>query len=355
MDKYRIDSHKLMFHVGRVNAWLNDKEVYPIYVEISPSGACNHRCTYCALDFMEYKPRFLKTELLKKRLTEMGQLGIKSIMYAGEGEPLLHKDIADIINHTRKAGIDVAITTNGVLLNKELTDSILANVTWIKVSINGVTKGTYAKIHQSNPEDLDKVMKNMAYVAGLKRRKGYACALGMQLLLLPENCDEVIGLAKKARDIGMDYLVVKPYSQHPFSKTTKYKNIRYSKYLHLADELAVLNTDKFNVIFRINTMKKWDAGAPDYEHCYALPFWAYVDSLGGVWSCSAYLSDGRFRIGNIYQDSLRDIFSSQKRKKLARWAKDKLDTEKCRVNCRMDEINRYLWSLKHPPEHVNFI
>lgn len=70
----------------------------------------------------------------------------------------------------------------------------------------------------------------------------------------------------------MDYLVVKPYSQHPFSKTTKYENIRYSKYLYLADKLSVLNTDKFNVIFRINTMRKWDAGAPGYKHCYALRF-----------------------------------------------------------------------------------
>lgn len=355
MDKYRIDSHKLMFHPGRVNAWLCNNDIYPIYVEISPSGACNHRCIYCALDFMEYKPRFLKTEPLMKRLSEMGKLGVKSVMYAGEGEPFLHRDIAAIVNHTKASGIDVAVTTNGVLLNKRLADSILANVTWIKVSINGATKGTYAKIHRSKPEDMDKVIENMAYVAELKRKKGYGCALGMQLLLLPENRDEAVGLAKKARGIGMDYLVIKPYSQHPFSKTTRYKDIKYGKYLHLADELEVLNTNNFNVIFRINTMKKWDAGAPAYEHCYALPFWAYLDSLGNVWNCSAYLSDRRFRIGNIYRGSFKDIFNSPKRKRLARWAKDKLDTQDCRVNCRMDEINRYLWGLKHPPEHVNFI
>lgn len=152
---------------------------------------------YCALDFMGYKPRFLDTGLLKKRLTEMGRLGVKSVMCAGEGEPFLHKDIAEIINHTKRAGIDVAITTNGVLFNKKLADSILESVTWIKVSINGATKGTYARIHRTSPEDFDRVIKNMLYAAGLRKRKGYACALGMQLLLLPENSDEILSLAKK--------------------------------------------------------------------------------------------------------------------------------------------------------------
>jgi radical SAM protein with 4Fe4S-binding SPASM domain len=285
----------------------------------------------------------------------MAKLGIKSIMYAGEGEPLLHKDIGDIINHTKRVGIDVAITTNGVMLNRELTDSILANVTWIKISINGATKETYAKIHQANPDDLNRVMKNIAYAVKLKRHKGYACTLGMQLLLLPENCHEVVDLAKKAEDMGMDYLVVKPYSQHPFSKTTRYQNLKYGKYLYLADKLAVLNTDKFNVIFRLNSMKKWDMGIPDYQHCYALPFWSYIDSLGNVWSCSAHLSDERFRIGNIYESTFKKLWNSEKKRRLLRWAKEKLNTEKCRINCRMDEINRYLWDLKHSPEHVNFI
>ena len=94
MDKYRIDSHKLIYHVDRVNDWLGGENIYPLYLEISPIGACNHRCIYCALDFMEYQPRFLNRNTLKDRLSEMGSLGIKSIMYAGEGEPFLHKDIS---------------------------------------------------------------------------------------------------------------------------------------------------------------------------------------------------------------------------------------------------------------------
>ena len=61
MDKFRIDSHKLIYHIPRVNDWLKGKIIYPIYMEISPSGACNQRCIYCDLDFMEYKTRYLDT------------------------------------------------------------------------------------------------------------------------------------------------------------------------------------------------------------------------------------------------------------------------------------------------------
>jgi len=355
MDKFRIDSHKLIYHVPRVNDWLAGKNIYPIYMEISPAGSCNHRCVYCALDFMCYKPRFLEKDTLKRRLSEMGKLGVKSIMYAGEGEPFLHKDIIDIINHTKKAGIDVAITSNGVLFDRKIADNTLKNITWIKVSINAGTKDVYAKIHRTNPDDFEKVMKNMSYAAKLKRKKRYACALGMQLVLLPENHKEVAVLAKKARDIGMDYLVVKPYSQHPLSKTTKYKDIKYRDYLCLAQELTKFNSEKFNVVFRFNTMKKWDEAERDYKHCLALPFWAYIDSNGDVWSCSIYLTKEKFRLGSIYKNSFGEIWENKKRLELVRWCSEDLNTDRCRINCRMDEVNRYLWELKYPPRHVNFI
>ena len=355
MDKYRIDSHKLIYHVSRVKDWLEGKNVYPIYAEISPSGTCNHRCTYCALDFMEYQPRFLDKEMLKERLSEMASLGLKSIMYAGEGEPLLHKDIGEIINHTKKVGIDVAITTNGVLLKEDLIESTLENITWIKVSINGATKETYAKIHKTNPDNFDWVIENMSYAVELRQNKGYKRALGLQLILLPENWHEAELLAQHAKDIGMDYLVIKPYSQHPLSRTTKYRNIKYTDYLHLADKLSTFNNNKFSVIFRINTMKKWDEGQRSYRQCLALPFWSYIDAGGTVWGCSAYLSDERFIYGNIYKNTFKEIWEGEKRKMSVRWVDDELDTNQCRVNCRMDEINRYLWDLQYPSDHVNFI
>ncbi|RKY31186.1 MAG: radical SAM protein [Candidatus Omnitrophota bacterium] len=355
MDKYKIESHKLIYHVQRVSDWLGGKVIYPIYVEIAPAGGCNHRCTYCALDYVGYKPRFLDEVMLKTRLSQMSKAGIKSVMYAGEGEPLLNKGIADIINHTKRCGIDVALTTNAVLYSKKLAQNTLADITWIKVSINGATKRTYSMIHRSPRQDFDKVIKNMSYSAKLKRKKHYKCALGMQLLLLPENSHEVLALAKIARDIGMNYFVVKPYSHHPRSKTTRYKNIKYSKYMHLEGKLRGLNSADFNTIFRIGTMKKWDSKQRNYKRCLALPFWAYIDAAGNIWGCSAYLEDKRFLYGNIYKNNFKDIWEGIKRKKLLKFAQERLDITECRVNCRMDEINRYLWELKNPPEHVNFI
>jgi GTP 3',8-cyclase len=355
MDKFKIDSHKLIYHVPRVNDWLKGKNIYPIYMEVSPSGACNHRCLYCGLDFMEYKPRYLNTDTFKQRLSEMGALGLKSIMYAGEGEPFLHKDMAEIAKHTKKSGIDVAITTNGVLLKKDIINSILPDTKWIKVSINGATKDTYAKIHRCKLDNFERVIENMSYAANLKKDKGYSCTLGMQLLLLPDNYHEAVVLAKLAREIGMNYLVIKPYSQHPQSKTTKYSAIKYDQYEYLWDELKELENDGFSVIFRICTMKKWDKADKRYHQCLALPFWSYIDAGGNVWGCSVYLGDKKFLYGNIHKQTFKEIWQGRKRFDSLSWVQEKMDASKCRINCRMDEINKYLWELIDLPEHVNFI
>ena len=355
MDKYRIDSHKLIYHPGRVTDWLAGRDIYPVYAEISPSGACNHRCSYCALDFMEYKPRFLNTRTLKTRLKEMAGLGLKSAMFAGEGEPFLHPDMAEISVHANKCGIDTSFTTNAVMMTPAVIEKILPTTSWIKVSINGADPVSYSQIHRCSPGDFRKVFENLGYAASLKKKKGYACALGMQLVLLPENAHGAVELARKARDAGMDYLVIKPYSQHPQSITDKYRKIRYADFKQLAADLEHINRPGFSVIFRQNTMQKWDEGCRPYNRCLALPFWTYIDAGGNVWGCSMFLGKKEFLYGNIMDSSFKKVWQSEKRKRSLRMVAKNLDTTKCRINCRMDEVNSYLWDLKHPPAHVNFI
>jgi len=354
-DQFRIDSHKLIFHPRRVAKWLAGETIYPLYAEISPSGSCNHRCTFCALDYMEYKPRFLDTTILKERLSEMGRLGLKSVMYGGEGEPFLHRDIGDIIVHTKKSGIDVGITTNGVLLTKKLAEQILGSTSWIKVSLNAGTAATYAKVHRTKPEDFDRVFQNLAEAIRIRNNSGSSCTLGVQTLLLPENAAEVELLAEKAKAAGLRYVVVKPYSQHLKSRTHTYRDIDYSQFYYLKDRLSRFVDDSFSVIFREQTMKKMKRTVRGYERCLALPFWSYIDSGGNVWGCSAYLGDEAFQYGNIQEQTFDEIWKGERRKNNLKMVAERLDPEECRMNCRMDEINLYLWELAHPKDHVNFI
>lgn len=355
MDDFGIDSHKLHFHARRVADWQEGRDIFPIYVEVSPSGACNHRCTFCGLDFMGYKPRFLKTELACARLNEMGALGVKSVMFAGEGEPFLHRDMVTIALAAKTAGIDIAFTTNGVLLSPESSERLLEATSWIKVSCNAATPATYAAIHGTQAGDFPRMLDNLDAAVAVRVRTGAGCTLGAQMLLLPENVAEVRELARLCRDIGLDYLVIKPYSQHPQSLTTRYEHIDYAAMLEAAQEAAALSTETFRVIVRGNALRRsLDADKP-YDRCLALPFWSYIDAGGGVWGCSVYLGDERFAYGNIADETFEAIWHGPRRAQSMDWVCRELDPSHCRVNCRMDVINRYLWSLTHPGPHVNFI
>ena len=52
----------------------------------------------------------------------------------------MHGQIADIINHTKKSGIDAALTTNAVLLKEAMSEKILGAMEWMKVSIGAAKR-----------------------------------------------------------------------------------------------------------------------------------------------------------------------------------------------------------------------
>lgn len=362
-NSYRIDNHKLIFHPQRVaqwqaghQEWTNAKDIYPLYLEISPVGHCNHRCVFCAVDFTGYKKREIPYEILKERITEMAGLGLKSIMFAGEGEPLLYKNLPQIIEHCEDVGIDTSLTTNFALASSENLEVYVKNCKWIKVSLNAGNPEIYSQIHRTKKEDFDKVIKNLAEAVSIKKELGTGATLGAQMLLLPENADSAKELAEISRDTGLDYLVIKPYSQHLLSNTREYENISYSDYMFLEKELEKYNTKDFKVIFRANTINKLTDTADRYKKCSATPFfWGYIMSDGNVFGCSCFLEDSKFCYGNINEHNFQEIWQGQKRKENFEYIKDTMDANNCRINCRMDEINRYLWELKNPSPHVNFI
>ncbi|MBE9527890.1 MAG: SPASM domain-containing protein, partial [Proteobacteria bacterium] len=230
---------------------------------------------------------------------------------------------------------------------------------WTKVSINAATPKTYAAIHRTDERDFERVIENITAAVKYRDEHKIDSTIGMQMILLPENRHEAVALAKIARDIGANYLVIKSYSQHLKSITTQYKDFSYEDELGLKAELDKISTDSFSVVFRANAMSKLSkekkSEGRGYARCLALPFWSYIDAGGGVWGCSAYLSDERFLFGNINESTFEEIWTGDKRRECMKFVDAELDVSECRANCRMDEVNRYLWELKNPASHVNFI
>jgi len=350
-DKYRLDTHKLDLHPARVADWRNGLDVYPIYLELSPSGACQHRCLFCSFDFMKYQNRFLDTRMLKERISEFAELGVKSIQFAGEGEPLLHPDIAEIIRHTSNAGIDVGISTNGVLLSERMNLQILPHCTWIKVSFNAGTPETYALVNGTSSDDFEEVINNLISLVNIRKQKKFSCTLGIQMVVLPENENEISGLAMIAKNTGLDYIVFKPYSHNPHTKSNRYKNLKLAPNWN---DVRSLQSDSFKIDIREQTFDKVNEVKRPFKQCLALPFWGYIDAGGGVWGCYRHLNDDRFCYGNICQNTFEEIWNGKKRKKSLKMM-EKFDILGCGINCRMDSINRYLWRLRYPERHDNFI
>lgn len=362
-DRYSIDSHKLIYHPARVADaleagahWEKARSVYPIYVEISPVGACNHRCVFCAVDFVGYKSNRLNLAIMLERLPEMSRLGVRSVCFAGEGEPLLHTGISSMINAAKASGIDVALVTNASVLPRDFIELALPSLSWIKVSINAGSAPTYAAIHQTNANSFDKVIDNMKAMVRAKRAGGLACTMGAQTLLLPDNFGEIELLADICRAIGMDYLVVKPYSQHLSSHTRRYASVDYSGFMALGDRLKGFNTPDFSVIFREKTMRRYLEGQT-YDRCYSVPFlWAYIMASGVVSGCSAFLLDQRFEYGNINEATFEAIWTGKKREEGLRFISEQLDISNCRRGCRMDDANRYLHAIHtEQPDGMNFL
>jgi radical SAM protein with 4Fe4S-binding SPASM domain len=285
--------------------------------------------------------------MLADRMEEAARLGVKSVMFAGTGEPLLHKKISAITKSASQSGLDVAFTTNGVLLDKLEPVNLC---TWIKVSLNAGRQETYAKVHQTKESDWDKVWNG---IRGAVKRKGN-CTIGVQAVVLPENVYEMRELASMCVDAGVDYLVLKPYSQGTFSITHQYEGTDYAAMRSYLEAVHDYDTPNFKVIYRAQAMEQEIGGKHHYDKCRATPvYWMYVMGNGDLFTCSAHLLDKRFCIGNINTQGIQEIWEGEKRRE--NWELMKtFNIKQCRLNCRFDKANRYLAEFT-TAKHINFV
>jgi cyclic pyranopterin phosphate synthase len=128
-----------------------DKFERPIIsLRISITNRCNVKCFYCHHDgIIPQKYEMTPEEIM--RISQVAKnIGIIKIRLSG-GEPLIRKDIIDIVNSISKIGFtDVSITTNGILLEEYAQPLKDAGLDRINVSFDTLNPETYRFITKSD-------------------------------------------------------------------------------------------------------------------------------------------------------------------------------------------------------------
>ncbi len=141
------------------------------YLRISLTEKCNLRCFYCmpeeGIPLRENSAYMNKQELLAIANTFIG-LGINKIRLTG-GEPLVRKDAHEIITELGKLPVELAITTNGILVDNFIETFKQANLRSINVSLDTLQKNKFSDITKRNYfekviSNIDLLLKNNFHV-----------------------------------------------------------------------------------------------------------------------------------------------------------------------------------------------
>lgn len=361
-EKFRLDGHKMLYHLDRVLAWKNGERIAPIHIDMGLTKFCNVACIYCiGVTQGMVKGVMIEREALLRFIDDCGILGVRSIGFIGDGEPTLNSALYDAIIRAKEVGVDTGMATNGLLLNMDRAHDMLRDATFIRINLSAGDPEGFKKIHQSKPENFNLLAQKTKELVRIRKDNGYGCTLGIQMVLIPENFDQVIKLAKFGADVGVDYLQIKQCSDSEYKEL----GIKYEDYARVRNDLREAerySTEHYLVKVKwqkINIMDETDVykgGIRKYDICYGTPFLGQISGNGKVYPCGPFFGKARFCMGDIHQQSYCDIVKSDKYWQVQQDIVDNVDVHcDCTVGCRQDYINQFLWDIKNPPQHVNFI
>jgi radical SAM protein with 4Fe4S-binding SPASM domain len=113
----------------------------PHMVDWAITGHCNLSCRHCR----GVPEAELPTERARTLITEIAGLKPGWVLVEG-GEPLLRKDLFELLGLMREKGLEVHLTTNGILLTPQIIASLKRLEVRVAISIDGATAATYESI-----------------------------------------------------------------------------------------------------------------------------------------------------------------------------------------------------------------
>ncbi|WPR72853.1 GTP 3',8-cyclase MoaA [Flavobacterium sp. NG2] len=215
------------------------------YLRISITEHCNLRCTYCMPAegiALTPKSHLMTADEIVTIAQTFVNLGVKKIRLTG-GEPLVRKDAKDVILRLGKLGVELTLTTNGILVNDFIDTFKDAGITALNVSIDSLQKDKFNSITRRNY--FDKVLENL----DLLENNGFHLKLNV-VVMKGFNDNEILDFIELTKDKN---LMIRFIEFMPFdgNKWNKEKLVSYAEILsqvenqYLSENIERL-TDKPN-------------------------------------------------------------------------------------------------------------
>ena len=352
---YLFDGCKLLWHMQRIEEHFKyGKRIMPLHIDIGATKKCNTKCVYCYGTFQKMTGDIIPSDILYKLFQDAPGLGIKSLTLTGDGEPTLNPGVYEAVRVGKQNDLDIGFATNGVALDSSKIEVLLNSCTWLRFNLSAVSRDSYKSIH--GVDLWEKVQANIQTTMDLKKKLNSNCTVGLQMVLIPEALDEVIQESLFAIANGLDYFVIKQFSDPGCKEMSQfslswYDNEEVMKVLRLAESMSTTYT---------KIVPKWgmiaSKGQRPYNYCVDCPLIFQISGSGKCYPCGFLFGDDRYEYGDLHKQTLKEILDSENYWQIIKFMREKFDVHHmCAGCCRHDFTNAFIWNYLNPPEHLSFI
>lgn len=272
----------------------------PLMISVEVTSRCNLNCPFCLVGMQNSLPSTehdllprglgnMEFSLYEKIVADSVAFGIQTMQLHFQGEPLLHKQLPDMIRLAKEKGMKTQLFTNGLPLTPKMADLILkAGLDMMRFSVDGATQEIYGKNRVGGK--FDKVHQNMKMMVEMTKERKAPIRLEWQMIGMRNNEHEIPMAEKMAADMGINFFVKSFAVTDPKAVPL---NKKFQRKLHLKPCM-----DVYRAVFVYYTGQVVPC-------CYDLDGKAIVgdltkQSLTEVWE-SATFRDLRHRIDNAYR------------------------------------------------------
>jgi MoaA/NifB/PqqE/SkfB family radical SAM enzyme len=193
----------------------------PFAVTIDPTSRCNLRCAGCGFHspLLEGAPLDagdLDRDLFAGLCRELETMGTRRLVFCGQGEPLLHPQLLDLIRLAKGAGLQTTLMTNGTLLTEEKIHGLIdSRLDQIRVSLWATTPEEYAANYPgSSPRLFEAMLAGLALLASISRSRASGLRVTLHAVLDRFNWQQVEAFVDLAIKAGVTALSFSPLHSH---------------------------------------------------------------------------------------------------------------------------------------------